>query len=695
MSLVGHNFATRCGDDFLEPFVDKDERRSSPVPHRYVHGGFRDNGTRFSLYLPLPGGFRGRFFQYVMPAPGSENATQGTSGQEDKIGFSIRSGSAYLETNGGGEGSGRPDTKNDPTYAGYRAIAACASLSREILRLVFPDWTRRAYGYLFGVSGGAYRTLAAAEHTDGIWDGFVPGVPGSLMAIPNVFAVRMLAQRVLAPVLDQIADAVEPGGNGNPYAGLNAEQAAVLREVTRMGFPLRSWFDHRTMGTQSFTDVYWPIKGVDAAYFTDFWTKPGYEGADPDGSFARARRRYVVVSAGPITRSQAEGEGLIARRTLQTAGGADHAFQRADVDAGNIVGFRIASARRVPVDGRHDGDGTPVSPSDVEQFALGGEVAPQDGRFAGQTILADHVTGDAVIFTESVSKDFSIEQGTSVTLDNSGFLAMQAYHRHQVPRRFHGFDEWDQFRDQDGDPAEPQRPMLIGPMFVRSTGCTEDGTPHAKVIAIASLMDREAFPWQADWYANRVRAHLGTRFDDEFRLWYTDHAMHADEEGQKDPTHTVSYVGVQEEALLQLADWVEKGIAPSPSTRHGIHDGQVVVPATAAERGGVQPVVTLSADGGPCAHVRAGQPVHLRAVGEAPDHAPLLDLCEWDCDGDRAYETRESVSSTRRLVSERTASFPVPGTYFVTVRMSSQRDFPDPVQARIYNLARVRVIVGR
>ena len=37
---------------FREPFIDMDEWRQQPVPHRYIHGGFRSNGTRFSFYLP-------------------------------------------------------------------------------------------------------------------------------------------------------------------------------------------------------------------------------------------------------------------------------------------------------------------------------------------------------------------------------------------------------------------------------------------------------------------------------------------------------------------------------------------------------------------------------------------------------------------------------------------------------------------
>ena len=35
----------------------------------------------------------------------------------------------------------------------------------------------------------------------------------------------------------QIVDALEPGGSGDPYAGLNEEQAAALREVDAHGFP--------------------------------------------------------------------------------------------------------------------------------------------------------------------------------------------------------------------------------------------------------------------------------------------------------------------------------------------------------------------------------------------------------------------------------------------------------------------------
>src|SRR5690606_37075591 len=97
----------------------------------------------------------------------------------------------------------------------------------------------RPWGYLFGGSGGAYQTIGAAENTRGVWDGFVPFVPGCNHAIPSMFTVRMHALRVLRQrpgVLAAIADAVDVGGSGDPYAGLTGEAADALREGMLMGY---------------------------------------------------------------------------------------------------------------------------------------------------------------------------------------------------------------------------------------------------------------------------------------------------------------------------------------------------------------------------------------------------------------------------------------------------------------------------
>lgn len=687
--LIGRVFAPTEDKDFLHPYVDEDEWHQEPVPHRYVHGGFKDNKSRFSIYLPDSDLYQGRFYQCVMPTPGSERSLQGAKGQEDKIGFAIRAGAYLLETNGGGQGSGRPETATDPTYAGYRAIAACAQFSRQVAALVFPDRPARPYGYLFGVSGGAYRTLAAAEHTQGVWDGFVPCAMGSLMAIPNVFSARMLAQDVLAPKLDGIVDALEPGGSGNPYADLTPAQARIFDEVTGLGFPPRSWFQHRTMGTQAFATIYGPVEAVDPTYFEDFWTKQGYAGADPQGYFASSRRVYRARLGQAIGRSRAEDAGLIPPRREENDQGADHSFQRALVRDETMVGCRIADAVELDAHGRE------IGPVDhVEHMELGCDLTVLDGPEAGRVVQVDHIQDEVIIFSDSMQEEVILDPGTQVRIDNSGFLAMQTYHRHQVPEQGEGLEEWDQFRDDQGRPRYPQRPLMVGPLFVKATGCTLDGTPQGKMIIVQNLLDREAFAWQADWYARRVAEHSSGGTEDTLRLWYTDNALHADEETQEDPTHTVSYLGVQEEALLQISAWVERGIEPSPSTSYGVCRGQVVVPADADARRGIQPTVEMEVDGGARAEVEVGQSLTVRVLARSPHECPGLDRCEWELDGSLEYAICDRFEPRQVLDLTRICSFDKPGTYFLAARVSSQRTgFEGTDLARVYNLARVRVVV--
>ncbi|KMS75975.1 hypothetical protein ACM01_07020 [Streptomyces viridochromogenes] len=62
-------------EDSRKPYVD--EGRDTPVRHRYVHGGFAANGTRFSIYLPPDDAYQGRFFQHITPVPSSEHRPPG------------------------------------------------------------------------------------------------------------------------------------------------------------------------------------------------------------------------------------------------------------------------------------------------------------------------------------------------------------------------------------------------------------------------------------------------------------------------------------------------------------------------------------------------------------------------------------------------------------------------------------------
>ncbi|MEG1427056.1 MAG: hypothetical protein RSC76_05145, partial [Oscillospiraceae bacterium] len=217
-----------------KPFVDVEEWREKPEGHRYVHGGFQGTQVRFSFYFPQKSDYKGRFYHLVTPVQGSENASQECTGEEDNIGFSVSHGAYFVESNMGGDDP-------DPTVL-FKSSAATAQYSREVAKRLFGE--HHPYGYIFGGSGGGFKTIACVQNTCGIWEGSVPFVIGSPMSIPNMFTVRVHAMRILRHKLPEIIDALEPGSGREVDEGLNEEEREALEEVTKMGFPPRTWFAH-------------------------------------------------------------------------------------------------------------------------------------------------------------------------------------------------------------------------------------------------------------------------------------------------------------------------------------------------------------------------------------------------------------------------------------------------------------------
>ena len=665
---------------FAEPYIDMDEWREEPVRHRYIHGGFTGTETRFSYYFPQADHYEGRFFQHITPIPDSENlASRMPAGEYNKIGFSIDSGAYFIETNGGGalDFSTPGGTRSDPTITAYRANAAAARYSRAVAQAVYGT-DKRPYGYAYGGSGGGYRTIGSIENTKGVWDGVVPYVIGSTMAIPNMFSVRMHAMRILKDKFPQIVDAVEPGGSGNPYSGLTEQEAAALREVTRMGFPPPSWFGHKNMGVHGFAALYQGVVAADPGYFTDFWTRPGYLGFDDPGSFEGYRIQFEATVAAPITAAEAARLHIYTNPWDDKArGGVDTAFRvPAGAEGEKIVGFRLAS-----------------KPPEVD--FLGGDLAILSGDAAGQTLPLARIADDVVVLGIADAATVNrLKAGDKVRVDNSNFLAAQTYHRHQIPGP--DFPVWNQFRDAQGKPIYPQRPMLIGPLFVQATsGSQMTGQFDGKMIVVASLWDREAMPWQADWYRRQVEARLGPEFNQRFRLWYTDRANHGDRGRQEMPTRTVSYLGVLQQALRDLSAWVERGVEPPSTTNYEIVDGQVKVPADANKRGGIQPLVHLSANGAKRAEVAVDEPVELVADIQVPEGSGQIVQAAWDIDGTGSYSSPVELKDPAgdKLSLKKTHSYSAPGTYFVTLKVASQREGnTDTPFALIRNLDRGRVV---
>jgi hypothetical protein len=326
---------------------------------------------------------------------------------------------------------------------------------------------------------------------------------------------------------------------------------------------------------------------------------------------------------------------------------------------------------------------------------LGGDLRVLSGAAAGKTLPLARIVGDAVVLGIADSRvAATLAPGDTVQVDNSNFLAVETYHRHQVPGP--EFAAWDQFRGPDGNPLNPQRPMLLGPLFVRATaGSLMTGKFDGKMIVLESLWDREAMPWQGDWYRALVRTHLGDKTDEHFRLWYTDHALHGDEPAIEDATRVVSYQGALQQALRDLAAWVDQGVAPPATTSYRIVDGQVVVPATAAERRGIQPVVSLRVNGRERADVGVGQRVRFAGTIAIPSGGGSIVAAEWDFHGKGTFPVTSTVAPGAKTANvEVEHVFDQPGTYFPALRGISQRQGDrDTPYARIQNLGRVRVVV--
>lgn len=174
------------------------------------------------------------------------------------------------------------------------------------------------------------------------------------------------------------------------------------------------------------------------------------------------------------------------------------------------------------------------------------------------------------------------------------------------------------------------------------------------------------------------------------------------EHGANVADHIVGYLGEVQQALLDLDAWVVKGTPPPATTHYHIDaDNQVQLAATAYQRHGVQPVVTLTATAeahmspGQRVNVLAGRPVTFSAKAQTPPMAGQIVNVEWDFEGvgsftkgKRTIRIDDEVSLNEKYI------FKKPGTYFPVVRVTSQRNGdPGTPFGQIQNLASVRVVV--
>lgn len=651
---------------FAHPFVETDEWRDDPVRHRFVHGGFDATETRFSLYFPPAAQYEGRFLHHV------EGGGGGTpQAQPGDVALACAYGGYLVVSNQGHAGPDATHLAREIHH--YGASVAVARQARVIASEIYGEEPH--HGYLWGGSGGAGRTIAILEHAPDLYQGAVvyilPHVAQQVLCAAVANAARVLGPEALA----RVVDATAPGGSGDPFAGLTSEQRDSLAALYRLGFP-RGAEDQIYPVSIALNGVVPGLVDFDPGYFVDFWTEPGYGGTTESVQRARIRSTHRVRRV--LTASEVMDSGTVdAMDPYQFLAVAGIARTRPEMPIGVIVDA--------------------LMPRD----AVGAWLTVLTGPAAGRELISLG-GGDDVIVAAGGRRNMStgfegVAPGDEIGFDNSHYLAYTHFTRHQ----HEDHPEFATFT-VDGIPIYPQRKRATGSPDLYLVAPYR-GAIDARCIVVQNLHDGQCWPCGAENLRRLLAAHRGS--GREVRVWFTEHAMHLPSSVLRPgpapvaSTRLIDYGGHVQQAIRDVIDWVESGREPPADTAYDrTDDGAIALAADAGHRGGIQPVVRLTADRADRAETRVGRPVRLQAEIAAPPGGGRIIAVEWDFDGAGTWPlVEEGIDGTQRQLDvDRDATYDEPGTYFPCVRVTAHRDGDvGATSRRLVNLGRARVVVSR
>jgi hypothetical protein len=676
---------------FGAPYVDRDEEIDDPLPHRRIHGGFENTDTRFTFYFPAATGWEGRMFQPLEGAhAGHEDAFGGAMGMLlGGLEMITRLGGFMVESNSGHVGD-TMDARGgpDPTLYGFRASAETARFAKHVAAQVYGR--RPETSIVWGGSGGGRRSPLCLEYGPDAWDGALPFMGGGDVdkhgttervrgAQTMAFAAMFNVQRLLGQKLVKLVDALSPGGIGDPYEGLTAHEREELTNLFRLGYPRGDEFMILSPMGQIWlwTAAADDFMAQDPEYFDAFWTKPGYVGHDSPEHVAND----VIDVVTTVTRT------ISPRDFLEHPDFSGPEFARMRQSASMMLagsgGLDVPFA--VQIEGLGDG------------YRLGAGVRIMNGAAAGRQLYCMSHTGD-VLFCDgegsaSIERFTGVLAGDEVHVDNRPFLAFCYYYRHHLMP-----DAEFDFLRIDGRPIYPNHDVpLASPLM----GTPYSGQYEGKLLWIHHTHDSSLWPAQGLVYGNAVEQAQGAEAKAEkFALRWTENAEHVPGEmfpsppGRAATTWLIDYRPHIEQGLTDLVRWIEDGVKPA-ETNFDYHDGAVTLPSTASGRGGIQPVVAVTADGGVRADVKAGATVTLEVVTEVPRDAGTIISVEWDFDGTGTFPFHHDVTgSDTALTLSTTHTYEKAGTYYATARVCSHRNGDvNATTCRIPNVASARVVV--
>jgi hypothetical protein len=574
--------------------IDTQEWRDQPVRHLYIHGTLNGD-TRFRVCLPEASAWRGRVIQYLEGALGGYELT-------GDAGLALRHGAVYVESNQGHRGKVATNSANDtPTELLYEA--SYATLQYAKARAVELYGQEPRFTYVHGDSGGGMRGSGLLERFPKTYDGAISyvGVGSTTALIPAYSRYEEVSYK-LAPKLRALADAVRPGGAGDPFQVLTtSEEREALQATLKNGYPRRQ-LDQLSPSLVSAQLMDAIFRVADPGYVDDFWKERGTVGLDSVAGTVKAVQSLL-------------GQGTIL----------DTGIAR---DFGVLTGYSI-------------------------HFTSGAAAG------TWRTIVANQNTN---VLVNPYSPDVSmVKAGDSFTIDNREMIAWRSYYRYLDPQSAH-----------------PRPEPLLRTL-------REEGRPlgqfQGKLMVLYSVDDPYAWASYAVNYDRQVWAKQGPSAKDRYRLYFFERIPHGP---VTRPLWETPWGGARLKALDDMIAWVEEGVQPVAATAYTVDDlNQVVLPAEARRRLGVQPVATLTANGSrERLEVKTGEEVVFRVSADDPDN----DLAKLEMD-----YLGQGKGAESRQVSGRPASgefrfrYDKPGTYFANVRATDA--------SGITNLAYVRIVV--
>ncbi|KJS08842.1 MAG: hypothetical protein VR73_04300 [Gammaproteobacteria bacterium BRH_c0] len=667
---------TPMDNAFGKPFIDADEMRMQPRPHRYVHGGFADTKTKFSFYFPPDENYDGRFMQWIEGgAAGNELSIQVPQDKpsEDPAGWDFLYDIAFddlkgylLESNQGHEQFSRDTGKNH--IANWQASAESARFSRHIARQVYG--VAPHHGYVGGIGGGP-NTQMLLENAPDIYDGGVPQISPSNETSP--WSAQVRAQYFLgSPLMKSVIDAVEPGGSGDPYSGLDANQREALSDMYRAGWPRGA--ENQLMTMKHAIMVMGGVEMSDPSYFDDFWTKPGYAGNDQLDKLKPyiIQRKAIVQQVLPI------------REAMETA--TFKWYTTLDPDTPYAVILDV---------------------EDHDQL-FGSHMRITTGAAKGREfVIASNFNGISGTPERTPEMMRGVKPGDEVELDNRKFIAYMHHFLHTIKA-----SDW--YREKTGQAITlPGRPFTTDgrPIYAQRERSSQTyrlkGEFEPKMICINSTWDIWGWPVMID-YLDVYKASYGDKLSDRFRFYWADGGSiappmtaagfkHSDENLQVWDARMIDFqYSMGRQAWRYLKEWVEDNKPPPPSTEFSFSkDNELLLPQKAEDRKGIQPVVHATVNNGKRIDVKVGEVVRFEGRIEAPPGAGTIVSSEWDLEerGDYPFSNAEADGSATSMLVKAKHVYSKPGVYFVALRGGLHRDGKRGTGAPTHHLDRVRVVV--